>query len=175
MKTLLDLCTVFGLLSLLAVGGGNTVIPQMYHDSVVQYHWLSEQQFLGTYSLSRAAPGPSMLMVTLIGYRAAGFAGAAVATMAMFLPACFLTYFAGKAWDRFSQSPWRVAIEHGLAPITVGLMLSSVWVVAKAAIFGVFTLTVAVLVTIILLRSRVNPILLVLAAGLAGWVFRAYP
>ena len=84
---LLKLGLVFMMLSVLAVGGGTAVLPDMQHATV---HWfnLTDKQFRDIYSIGQVAPGPNMLMVLLIGYRLAGALGAAVVGVAFFLPDC---------------------------------------------------------------------------------------
>ena len=58
------------MLSLLSIGGGNVVLPEMHLRAVNGHHWLSDSQFADIFSISQAAPGPSILIVTLVGYAA---------------------------------------------------------------------------------------------------------
>ena len=73
---ILNLLWVFALLSLVAVGGGTAVLPEMRRILVGHFHWLSDKQFREIYSIGQIAPGPNMLMVLVIGYRLAGALGA---------------------------------------------------------------------------------------------------
>ena len=75
MMRLIHLFLVFSLLSVLAVGGGTAVLPEMQHMTVHTFHWLTDAQFRNIYSLGQVAPGPNMLMVLVIGYQLAGWAG----------------------------------------------------------------------------------------------------
>jgi hypothetical protein len=106
MSLLLKLAMLFGGLSLLAVGGGNAVLPDMQRFAVEQ-HWMTERDFLALFTLSRVAPGPGSLIVTLIGQRVAGVPGAAVATLAMFFPSCLLVHLLARFWQRMRGAPWR--------------------------------------------------------------------
>jgi chromate transporter len=169
--TLWHLVLVFGRLSLLAIGGGLTILPEMRHLTVDQYHWLTNAQFRDSYSLGQITPGPGMLMAVAIGYKAAGIAGAAVAGTAMFLPTSLLTIFVLRHWDQFAHSPWRRAIQNGLAPVVVGLMAAGAFTLAQTAILGPLTAVIMIVATAVLLRTRVSPAVLVLAGGLAGWIF----
>ncbi len=56
--TLLQVAGLFGILSLLAVGGGNGIIPAMQHEAVDVHHWMTSREFLDLFAISRAAPGP---------------------------------------------------------------------------------------------------------------------
>src|SRR5690242_10242194 len=142
--TLWHLALVFGRLSILAIGGGLPILPEMRHLTVDQYHWLTNAQFRDSYSLGQVTPGPGMLMSVAIGYKAAGIAGAAVAGICMFLPTSVLTLFVLRHWDRFSHSPWRQAIQRGLAPVVIGLMAAGSFTLAQTAILGPLTAVIAV-------------------------------
>jgi chromate transporter len=170
MNTLLQLAAAFGILSLLAVGGGAAVLPEMKETVVGQHHWLDSDQFVEVYSLGQIAPGPNMLMVQIIGERVAGIPGAFVALFAFFLPASVLTYATGRLWDRLDGWPWRESIQRGLAPISIGLMLAGTITIAKIAVTDPRTIAMAAAVTAILLWRKVNPAYLILACALLGFL-----
>ncbi|MGH8012294.1 MAG: chromate transporter [Candidatus Binataceae bacterium] len=163
---LLNLTWVFALLSILAVGGGTAVLPQMQYMTVHQFHWITDSQFRDVYSLGQVAPGPNMLMVMLIGYRLAGALGAAVVGVAFFLPDCILTFFANRLWQRFEGSPWRTAIQRGMAPVAIGLMLSGTWAIARLSVFNAVGAVIAAVTLGVLLWRHVNPVLMISAGGL---------
>ena len=77
------LASYFALLSLFAIGGANTLIPEFHRVAVDAMHWMSDRQFADMFAISRVAPGPNVIIVTLIGYHVAGIVGALVATGAM--------------------------------------------------------------------------------------------
>ena len=168
---LLTLAWVFALLSILAVGGGTAVLPEMQAMTVHRFHWVTDQQFRNIYSLGQVAPGPNMLMVMVIGYKIAGAAGAAVVALAFFLPDCILTLFANRMWMRYADSPWRRAIQRGMAPIAIGLMLSGTYAIARLSIHNLVGLAVAAGTLSVLMWRRVNPVLLISAGGFVYLVF----
>ncbi|HLW71194.1 MAG TPA: chromate transporter [Candidatus Binataceae bacterium] len=178
MNKLISLVNVFALLSILAVGGGTAVLPQMKHEVVGQHHWQTAEQFTDVYSLGQLAPGPNMNMVTIIGYHVAGPLGALLVLLAFYIPSCTLAFTVGKIWDHFEGSPWRDAVQRGMAPITVGLMLSGVYAIGKTATFNldasmrrnIVTGAITLAVTAILLLRRINPALLILVGGAVGWL-----
>jgi chromate transporter len=131
--TLGALAVQFTLLSLLAFGGANAVVPEMHRQAVDVHHWMSDADFTALFAIAQAAPGPNFMVSTLVGWKAAGLAGALVATVAMCGPSCLLTYWVAKAWDRFREAPWRRALAAGLAPVTVGLVAATFWLLARAA------------------------------------------
>lgn len=174
MAKLLNLTWVFMLLAILAVGGGTAVLPEMQHMTVDQFHWVTKGQFRDIYSLGQVAPGPNMLMVLLIGQKMAGAMGALVVGLAFFLPDCILTLIANRLWVHFKDSPWRAAVQHGMAPVAIGLMLSGTYTVAKISIVDLATGLVAVSVFTILYFRHVNPALLILIGGTIIYFVRGW-
>jgi chromate transporter len=174
---LISLINVFALLSILAVGGGTAVLPQMRHEVVGTHHWLDAEQFTDIYSLGQLAPGPNMNMVAVIGYHVAGIPGAILVLLAFYLPSCTLVFAVGKIWDHFEGSPWRDAVQRGMAPITIGLMMSGVYAIGRTATinfshslrFNLITIAITMMVTLILLIRHINPALLILVGGAVGW------
>ena len=170
MSTLPQLAGVFALLSVLAVGGGLSVLPEMKDLTVEQAHWLTGDQFVDFYSLGQMAPGPNMNMVLLIGLQAAGLAGAVVAWLAFFIPSSTLALVAGRGWRHLAGWPWRESIRRGLAPITIGLMTAGVISLARVALVDGRAIALAVVAAIVLLARSVNPVFVIAACGAAGWV-----
>ena len=81
--TLVALALLFSELSLLAFGGGNTVLPEMHRRTVDVYHWMTNGEFVALYALAQAAPGPNMMVVPLIGWHVAGWQGLLVSAAAI--------------------------------------------------------------------------------------------
>jgi chromate transporter len=156
------------LLSLVAVGGITSVIPEIHRTVVDVHHWVTDAEFTQMFVIARAAPGPNMLVVTLIGWQVAGLPGALVATAAICVPSCMLNYFIAGMWDRFRGARWRRAVEAGLAPITVGLVLATGWLVARGADTGWVAYGITAAVAALTVFTRVNPIWLLVAAGGLG-------
>lgn len=166
---LLHLALVFGGLSLLAIGGGSSLLPEMQR-VCVQNGWIDAEGFAETYSLGQVAPGPPMTMVVLLGYHAAGLPGAALVLLAFFTPACVLTWSVSRAWARWAASPWHQAVEEGLAPVSIGLLLSGVFAVGQASIRDSFTAALALGALVVALWKNPSPAILVLSCGLIALV-----
>jgi chromate transporter len=167
MTKLLNLTWVFALLSILAIGGGTAVLPEMQRMTVDHYHWVTDGQFRDMYSLGQVAPGPNMTMVLLIGYHISGALGALAVGLAFFLPDCILTLSAHRLWNHLKESPWRAAVQHGMAPVAIGLMASGTYAVARLSISNLTSLLIAAGVFGLLMWRHVNPAILVLGGGLA--------
>ena len=172
-ETLVQLAVDFSLLSLITVGGVITVLPEM-HRSVVDVHgWMRGAEFAQLFALAQAAPGPNILVVTLIGWKVAGLAGAVVATAAVCTPSSLLAYAVSRIWQRFRGTRWRNVVEDGLVPVTVGLMLAGGYLITLAADHSALAFVITAATAAIALATRIHPLWLLAAGGLlglAGWV-----
>jgi chromate transporter len=81
--TLLTLAGHFALMSLFAIGGANSAVPEMHRLAVEVERWMTDQQFTDMFAIAQVTPGPNVIIVTLIGYHVAGLVGAFVTTAAM--------------------------------------------------------------------------------------------
>ena len=166
-----DLAVQFMILSLVAFGGANAVVPELHRLSVTLRHWMTDAEFANLFAIAQAAPGPNVMIATLVGWKAAGLPGALVATVAMCAPSCLLTYFAARAWERWRETRWRAAIGAGLAPVTVGLVVASAWLLAHAADRQWRLVAVTAATAIVVYATKLNPLWCLAAAaglGLAG-------
>src|ERR1700754_3642713 len=103
-KVLIGLMMVFAPLSLVSFGGGPTILAPMQHQAVDVHHWLTNEQFIDLFAVSRASPGPGTLIAPLIGFKVYGWIGAIVACLALYIPSSLIVYAVGLLWGRFSQS-----------------------------------------------------------------------
>jgi chromate transporter len=154
---LLGLVAVFAPLSLLSFGGGQAIIPEMQHKTVDVQHWLDGKAFADIFGLSRAAPGPSTLIVALIGWQVAGFLGALTATIAIFLPSSLLLYAVSSWWSRNPGSPMRTAVDNGLAPVATGLFFAGPVVILQSAHAGWLEMGTTAGVCLILFLTKAGP------------------
>jgi chromate transporter len=142
--------------------------PELKVLTVDVHHWLAFPQLIHLYSVGQMAPGPNMMMIVSIGQWVAGLPGAVIVLIAFFLPTALLAFLIGRLWNRLEKWPWRASIQRGLAPVSIGLLLAGALTMAKGAVTGWVTAAVAVTVLVILLRSRINPALLILAGAVVG-------
>lgn len=163
---LLQLIGLFAGLSMLAFGGGAGVIPDMQRAAVDHYHWMTAREFLDSFAISRAAPGPGSLIVLLVGLKAAGMAGAAVSFAAMFAPSCLLAHLVARYWHRAAHAAWRAVLERALAPVAVGLTFATGLSLMRGTEHGWLPWGVTVVSTAAFSLTEINPILL-LATGAA--------
>ena len=166
--TLLTLFAQFALLSLLAFGGANAVVPEMHRQAVSVHHWMSDADFTALFAIAQAAPGPNFMISTLVGWKAAGLSGAIVATLAMCAPSCVLTFWAAKAWDRYRETRWRRALAAGLAPVTVGLVAATGLLLIRAADLNIRLAAITAATAAIAYFTKLNPLWALAAAASLG-------
>jgi chromate transporter len=145
----------------------------MQRIAVEVMHWMSDRQFADSFAIAQLSPGPNVIIVTLIGYHVAGLAGAGVATAAMCGPTCVVAFFVARVWDRFKDAPWRIAIQAGLVPVSLGLIAASAFVVARAADHNVYAGVVTAVTATVAFATRLNPLWIFAIAGvlgLSGWL-----
>jgi chromate transporter len=170
-----ELIEVFAPLSLLSLGGGQSIVAEINQQAVTIHHWVTQAEFVDLFAISRAAPGPGALLTTLIGWKASGWLGAVVASLALFVPSSLLAYGATFAWIRQKRHPWHRAAERGLAPVATGLILASAFSVMKSSSGtpGLWLIAAAALVLFLAL-PKLNPLAVLLGAGLANMALRAW-
>ena len=176
-------------ISLLAVGGAIATAPDMHRYLVNQQAWLTDPQFSASIAIAQAAPGPNVLFIALLGWHvgtnaagpgpagwAWGLLGALVCMVGVMLPSTTLTWLATR-WAHRNRARRAVrAFKQGMAPVVIGLLLATTWVLARAqgnpstdAPLWLLAAAVAVLVW----RTRLH-LLWMLAAGAVlgalGWV-----
>src|SRR6185295_2062602 len=151
---LAELALQFSLLSLLSIGGANAIIPEIQRRVVEVEHWMTNADFGQLFAVSQAAPGPNVLIVSLIGWKAAGVAGAVIAMLAMCGPSSVLTYQVARAWERFRDARWRIATQAAVAPVTVGLVLASGYVLTRTIDHDWPAYAATATTTLVTLRSR---------------------
>ena len=174
-KTLGALALAFASLSLVSIGGGPSVVAEMQHQAVAVHGWLTQREFADLFAISRAAPGPGTLLVTLIGWTATGWRGALVASLAFFLPSSLLVYGAARVWNRWRGSPWHRAVETGFAPIAAGLVLAGALAILDTAHSGPLAWAIAAAVAACRLwRPSLHPLLLLGVGAAAFTLVRAF-
>jgi chromate transporter len=163
----LQLASVFSMLSLLAVGGGSAVLPEM-QSMLLQHFNFSATEFVHAYSVGQLAPGPNMLSVLIMGDMIDGLMGAFIVALAFFIPSSILCLYAGRLWTRIGDTPWRHSLQQALEPISIGLMCSGVYTIAKESLVNWQSCAVALLVGLLLVKTKINPVVLILGSGGVG-------
>jgi chromate transporter len=163
-----QILTGFAGLSLIAVGGGIAVVPEMNRLAVDVHHWMDDAHFAQLFALAQAAPGPNVLVVGLIGWHVAGLAGMLTATVAMTGPAGLLAYAFSRFRRKLAGAAWLRTVEKGLVPVAVGLILASGLILAQAAARHWLAVALTVGSTLFVWRTDHSPLWVLVAGAVAG-------
>lgn len=154
------------------VGSGYVLLPVLRADLVVKFHWLSDSQLLDAVAVSQATPGPFFTVATFIGYLLAGWKGAAIATVGMFLPAFVYVGATSGFLPRLRKSPLAGAFLDGVNAAAVALMAFVGWQFGRAALVNAPAIILAVLSAVLVFRYKMNSTWLVLGGAAAGVALR---
>ena len=165
---LLELALYFALLSVVSVGGMPSVMPEMQRFVVDLKGWLTPEEFIQAFAVGQAAPGPNVLIASLIGWKVAGLPGAFVALGAFCLPAAVIAWWVSDLWDRFKDSPWRLAAQRAIAPIVVAMILSGGVILATPGAPDWRLWLIAGASAAAMAASKLNPLWLLGAGGTLG-------
>lgn len=175
---LFEIARLFAGISVVAIGGANATVPEIHREIVDHLHWMNDRTFVDLIGVAQVAPGPNVILVSILGWYLAGPAGFVVATLAMVLPSSTLAFFAGRALEARGKEPFWQLVKRVLAPIAVGLILASGAVMARGADRSVLTIAATLGMTMLAWRTRLNPLigigmaaLVGIIAGRAGWGF----
>jgi chromate transporter len=168
--SLADWLQLFGhflLLSFVAIGGAIVIAPEMHRLMVTQTGMLTDAQFSASIAIAQAAPGPNVLFVAVMGYQAAGLAGAAATLIGIMLPSSLLA-FAASRWSQ-SRQEWRAirAFKAGMAPLTIALLVATGWILA-ANTPGWTHLLLTIGAAIAVWRTPIHLLLLIAIGALVG-------
>lgn len=169
---LLALFLHFLMLSLLAVGGAITTAPDMHRFVVVEQHWLSDGQFTTSVALAQAAPGPNVLFVAVLGWNVGGLAGMFATMVGTLLPSTTLALAATRWGNARRDSIGVRAFTAGMAPLTIGLLLATGWVLTEPARQHAGAILLVAATVVVMLRTRISPIWPIAAGavlGALGW------
>jgi chromate transporter len=166
--TLISLALIFSQLSLLAFGGGNTILPEMQRQVVDVHHWMPASEFSALFALAQAAPGPNLMVVTLVGWHVASWAGMLLTSLAKFGPSSIVTILALHAWERFKNRPWRRIVQKALVPVTAGIVTASAVLIARTSDATWIAWPITAGCALLAWRTRIHPLWLLAAGSLIG-------
>ena len=175
-----DLLGLFGhflILSLLAVGGAITTVPDMHRFIVTEHHWLTDAQFTASIAIAQAAPGPNVLFVAVLGWNVAGPLGTLATMLGSLLPSTALSLWATRWGSQRRETRGVRAFTAGMTPLTLGLLLSTGWVLSEPYLLSEAhrwgALALIVISVAWMMRTKLSPVWLVfggMIAGALGWV-----
>lgn len=160
-------------LSLVSFGGSPSIFAGLQHAAVDMHKWVTGREFLESFGISRIAPGPGSMVVTLLGWKLAGWTGAVVATLALYVPASALCYGVTRLWNHHRGSPWHEILERAFTPIGAGLVLAGALSIIRIAHADYPMLFVTLVCAgVALARPRMHPLFVLVGGGIAFVLLR---
>jgi chromate transporter len=149
-------------------GSGLAIVPFLRQGVVHDHHWLTDRQFVDAVAMGLITPGPVVISATFIGYLVGGFAGAAVATVAIFTPIYLGVVIPGRWFIRHRDNPQVKAFVRGATAAAAGAIAGAVIVLAKDAITDLSTAIIATVSLVLLWRFKAKEPIIVVACAVAG-------
>jgi chromate transporter len=162
----LALALAFIPLSFMSFGGGISVLPAVQQQAVELHAWITPREFIEMFAIARTAPGPGLMLATLIGWKVAGWVGALITTLAIFVPSSVLCFVVAQAWRKHEGKIWHRAVQQGLAPIGTGLIGAGIISLLDLADAGPVSLaTAAATAAVLILNPRISPPIILFSAA----------
>jgi chromate transporter len=153
-----QLVRTFVMISLIAIGGMNAVIPAMLHEVVDTLHWMDEETFMHLFTVTQITPGPNVVIVSLLGWQVAGWQGLITATLAILLIPCLLAFFVGRVANKLGNSRSFKLAQNALVPVAIGLIIAGGLDLAQAAHRGWLTAALTAINAAVVFYTKANPI-----------------
>jgi chromate transporter len=171
MRILTELFYTFSKIGAFNFGGGYAILPLIEKEIVINSGWITPQDFIDLVALSQMTPGPiSINSATFIGYRLAGFWGAAYGTVGLVFPAFFIVIFAATAIQRYRNSRMLDCAFIGIRPAVIGLITSATLSLGRTSIIDIKSVLIAGLTAVLVFKTKLNPVLIILVSGVVGGI-----
>lgn len=171
MEQLWYLFEAFFRVGLFSFGGGYAMLPLIQREVVVLHNWISPKQFIDVVALSQATPGPiATSAATFVGYRVMSLSGAIAATLGVLAPSFLISYAIARFAVRTERNAALSGFFRGVRPAVVALMVYAALQMAAPAVTDVKGAVIAALTIVLGIVVKINPVLLIVGAGIAGAV-----
>jgi len=165
----LQLYLAFLKIGLFSIGGGYVMLPLIQKEIIESHGWLTLPEFVDILAIAEMTPGPIAInSATFIGFRTGGIPGALLATAGVVTPSLVLMVLAASILRRFYENQWVRAAFSGLRPAVVALIVGAAVFVGRASILDPLSAVIAAAVFVLLVFTRLHPILVLLLSAVSG-------
>jgi chromate transporter len=152
-------------------GSGYVLLAFLRADFVVRLGWLTDQQLVDAVAIGQVTPGPLFTAATFIGYLLGGTPGALLATLGIFLPSFIFVALSNPLIPRIRSSEWASSLLDGVNASALGLMAAVTVQLGISSLIDVYTILIAVISLVLLLRYKINSTWLIAGGATIGLVF----
>lgn len=154
------------------LGGGYAMIPIIEHEVVEKRGWIEHEEFLDLIAIAQSCPGVFAVNIsTFIGYRLRRNTGALFAALGAVLPSFFIILAIAAFFQQLQDIPWVRSCFNGIRPAVVALIAAPTFTLAKTANITFSTCWIPILSATLIWLFGFNPIIIIVAAGLGGYVY----
>ncbi len=168
---LLKLSWVFLKIGTFTFGGGIVIIPMIENEVVNNYGWLTKAEFIDAVTLGQITPGPIIISATFIGYKVCGIVGATIATASVILPSFIMICLATEAIKKFRENKILANFLRGARVAVIGMVFDAGVSIGRSSLVDLKTVLIATASIICLFKYKINPIWVLLGAGMVGLVW----
>lgn len=155
----------------LTFGGGYAMISALQQDFVVQNRWLTQAEFSNGVAAGQITPGPLMVMISFMGYKIAGLAGAVLGTIALFLPSFLVVMFLSSYFNKIKSNVMVQSALKGINAAVIGLLAAATIDLGIASFKNVVTIIISLLAGFLIVKfSKVEPAWILIGAGVIGLI-----
>ena len=165
---LTEIVATFSKIGALTFGGGLTILALIQEEVVEQYHWLTHQEFIDGLALGQFTPGPMIIVAAYVGFKVAGFGGAALAATAIFLPSFIITLSVLPIYERVRKLAWATAAMKGVGPAVMGIVAVNLVRMAPHALPDYAAVAILVTTILAMLLWRVGAVKIMIAGSVFG-------
>ncbi len=173
--SLWELALFFLKVGLTLYGSGYVLVAYLQGGLVEQLGWLTQTQLLDAIAIGQFTPGPVLTTATFVGYLVAGFPGAIIATLAIFLPSFLFVLILNPLIPKMRQSKWLSAFLDAVNVASVGLMTAVLLLLARDTLVDWQSILIMLVAAVAVFRFKLSSLWVVLMAALLGfilqWVF----
>lgn len=154
------------------LGGGYAMIPIIQSEVVDKKKWIGKEEFLDLIAIAQSCPGVFAINIsTFIGYKMRKEKGAICSALGTALPSFLIILLIAMCFHRFMDVPWIAAMFNGIRPAVVALIAVPTFNLAKSANITLVNCWIPILSALLIWAMRVNPIFIIIAAGLGGYIY----
>lgn len=168
----LTLFKTFFKIGLFTLGGGYAMIPLIEAEVVDKHKWIAKEDFLDLLAVAQSCPGVFAInLSTFIGYKMLREKGAVCTAFGTALPSFIIILLIAMCFHQLMDVSWIAAMFRGIRPAVVALIAVPTFTLAKSAKITLTNCWIPILSALLIWKVGVNPIYIILAAGISGYLY----